>query len=131
MSSNALQAAIYDRLTNDAAVTAIAGPDRVFDRRLAQQKLPCLVIGQWRVTDWSTGDDTGEEHRFDIEIWSDDNGRKQAAVLADLVRAALHEAPLTLSEGHLVNLRHEKIRLRREARSGFHTALVGFRAVTE
>lgn len=131
MSVNALQKAVVARLSADAAILAIAGPGRVLDRRAERKLLPCLVIGDWRIDDWSTGTEAGAEHRFEIEIWSDDNGRRQAVDLALAAGVALHDAALTLDAGRLVNLRLERTRTRREPRSGLHTARLEFRAVVE
>jgi hypothetical protein len=51
--------------------------------------------------------------------------------LADAVRAALHDADLTLGGAVLVNLRHERTVSRRAPRSALHLARIRFRAVTE
>lgn len=131
MSANQLQKAVFERLSGDAGVLAVTGPGRVFDRRITRVEPPYLVLGEATVSDFSTGDAPGSEHRFEIEAWSKDNGRKQAAALADAVRAALHEAGLALDGAVLVNLRHERTVSRRAARTGLHLARLRFRAVTE
>lgn len=131
MSANLLQKAVVARLSADAAILAIAGPGRVLDRRSERKRLPSLVVGEWRVTDWSTGTESGAEHRFELEIWSDNNGRRQAMDLALAAGFALHDADLALESGRLVNLRLERTRSRREPRSNLHTARLEFRAVVE
>ncbi|TDH38848.1 DUF3168 domain-containing protein [Pseudohoeflea suaedae] len=131
MSANALQRAVFERLTADADVTALAGPGKVFDGRPERMQPPYLVFGDWRIDDWSTGSEEGAEHRFEIEIWSDARGRKQAASLAEAVRAALHDATLGLPGFHLVNLRHTRTRSGREPKSRHIRARIAFRAVLE
>lgn len=131
MSANALQVAVVDRLAADPAVLAIIGAGRIFDRLITRAEPPYLVLGQATVTDFSTGDGEASEHRFEIEAWTKQNGRRQAVELADAVRAALHEADLTLEGAVLVNLRHERTVSRRAPRTGLHVARLRFRAVTE
>jgi hypothetical protein len=131
MSANQLQQAIVERLSTDAAILAITGAGRVFDRLITRAEPPYLVLGEATTSDFSTGDGAGSEHRFEIEAWSKDNGRRQAVELADAVRTALHDADLTLAGAVLINLRHERTTSRREPRTGLHVARLRFRAVTE
>ncbi|WP_375588904.1 DUF3168 domain-containing protein [Hoeflea alexandrii] len=131
MSANQLQQAVVERLANSPAVLAITGAGRIFDRLITRAEPPYLVLGEIVSTDYSTGDELASEHRFEIEAWSKDNGRRQAVELADAVRAALHDADLTLDGVVLINLRHERTTSRRAPKSGLHVARLRFRAVTE
>lgn len=131
MSANALQTAVVERLVAAPAITAITGAGRIFDRLITRAEPPYLVIGAITTNDFSTGDDDASEHRFEIEAWSKQNGRRQAVELADAVRTALHDAALTLEGAVLVNLRHERTVSRRAPRSALHVARLRFRAVTE
>lgn len=131
MSANALQSAVVERLASSPDVLAITGPGRIFDRQITRADPPYLVIGAITTTDFSTGDDDASEHRFEIEAWTRHNGRRQAVELADAVRAALHDAGLTLDGAVLVNLRHERTVSRRAPKTALHVARLRFRAVTE
>jgi len=131
MSANALQKAVVEHLAATAAVTAITGAGRIFDRLITRAEPPYLVLGEITSTDFSAGDEAGSEHRLEIEAWSKQNGRRQAVELADAVRVALHDAELTLVGAVLVNLRHERTVSRRAPRTGLHVARLRFRAVTE
>jgi len=131
MSANALQVAVVDRLAADPDVLAIIGAGRVFDRLITRAEPPYLVMGEATTTDFSTGDDVASQHRFEIEAWTKQNGRKQAVELAEAVRAALHDADLTLDGAVLINLRHERTVSRRAPKTGLHVARLRFRAVTE
>lgn len=131
MSANALQKAVAERLAATPAITDITGSGRVFDRRITRVEPPYLVFGEAAHNDWSTADGPGTEHRFEIEAWTKQNGRKQAVELADAVRGALHEADLVLDDAALINLRHERTLSRRAPKSGLHVARLRFRAVTE
>ncbi|MCY0094441.1 DUF3168 domain-containing protein [Hoeflea ulvae] len=131
MSANALQKAVVARLAGDPEVIAIIGAGRIFDRLISRAEPPYLVMGEATITDFSTGDDDASEHRFEIEAWTRQNGRKQAVELGDAVRAALHDADLVLENAVLINLRHERTVSRRAPRTGLHVARLRFRAVTE
>ncbi len=131
MSANALQCAVVERLASSPDVLAITGPGRIFDRQITRADPPYLVIGAITTTDFSTGDDDASEHRFEIEAWTRQNGRRQAVELADAVRAALHDAGLTLDGAVLVNLRHERTVSRRAPKTALHVARLRFRAMTE
>ena len=131
MSTNPLQKAVVERLATSPDVLAITGPGRIFDRLITRAEPPYLVLGEITSSDFSTGDSEASEHRFEIEAWSKQNGRKQAVELADAVRAALHDVDLALDGAVLVNLRHERTTGRRAPRAGLHVARLRFRAVTE
>ncbi len=131
MSANALQKAVVDRLANDPNLVAIIGDGRIFDRLISRAEPPFLVLGEMTSTDFSSGDDDGSVHRFEIEAWTKQNGRKQAVELGDAVRATLHDADLALDGAVLINLRHERTVSRRASRTGLHVARLRFRAVTE
>lgn len=131
MSANALQKAVVAHLAADPDVFALIGAGRIFDRLITRAEPPYLVLGEATATDFSTGDGEASEHRFEIEAWTKQNGRRQAVELADAVRAALHDADLTLEGVVLINLRHERTTSRREPKTGLHVARLRFRAVTE
>lgn len=131
MSANALQTAVAVGLAGDPEIIAIIGVGRIFNRQITRAEPPYLVLGEMTVTDFSTGDGAGSEHRFEIEAWTKQNGRKQAVELAAAVRAALHDADLALDGAALINLRHERTVSRRAPKSGLHVARLRFRAVTE
>lgn len=131
MSANALQKAVVEHLAADPDVLAIIGAGRIFDRLITRAEPPYLVLGEAATSDFSTGDGEGSEHRFEIEAWTKQNGRRQAVELADAVRAALHDAGLTLEGAVLINLRHDRTTSRRAPGTGLHVARLRFRAVTE
>ena len=83
------------------------------------------------VEDERTATEPGEEHIVTLDIWSDASGHRQAQAIAAAVRAALHDAALTLAGHRLVLLFHRDTRLSRDGKSRFHRAEMQFRAVTE
>ena len=127
-STNALQAAIHARLTQDATLMAMIGAGSVFDRRITGKPMPYLVLSEMTTRDFAPGT---EEHDIKIEVWSDAGGRKQSQDIAARVKALLDSAALTLSGFSLANLVHRSTRARREARTKAQVAEMVFRAVTE
>lgn len=127
-SANALQAAIYARLTADAALTAMIGNGSVFDRRLSGKPMPYVVLSEIATNDF--GPDA-EEHLVTIEVWSEAEGRKQVQEVAARVKLLLDDVALILSGFVLVNLAYRTTRARRETKTRAHVARMEFRAMTE
>jgi purine nucleoside permease len=125
------QKALYAALAGDAQLAAVAGTGRVFDDAPPGLRPPYLLLSDMEVADWSTGSETGVEIAFNIHVWSDRKGRRQAAQIADAARLA------ALSTGNLdpphtlVNLRHVATRFERDPQTEYHHAVLGFRAVVE
>jgi len=129
--ANALLQAIHQRLSGDAALTAIIGPNGIRDRLLPRALLPSIVLGDIETRDFSTSTESGEEHFLTLEIWSDGEGRRQALAIAAIVRPLLDDAALTLEGFSLVSLLQVSARTRREPKTKFYVTEMRFRAVTE
>lgn len=129
--ANELMAAVQARLTADAALVALIGPDGLRDRPIAGKRVPCILLGECLTNDYSTATETGEEHLFVLEVWAEAGGRRLADEIADLVRSLLDDAALPLSSQTLVLLQHRSTRTIRDAKAKLHMAEMRFRAVTE
>lgn len=127
----ALQAAMFQKLTTAADVTAALGGARIYDDVPVRGEFPYLTFGTASARDWSTGSDTGHEHFVAVNVWSRGRGRKETEAIVAAVEAALHEAALTLDGHRLINLRHEVSDIRREGDGETFAGVVRFRAVTE
>jgi uncharacterized protein DUF3168 len=127
----ALRAAIHDALANDGALTALLGGPKVYDEPPAGAAFPYVTLGEARVADFSTGSESGEEHRLTLHAWSRQGGHREAHMIAGALLAALDDAPLAPDGHHLVNLRFSVADIRRESDGRTYHALVRFRAVTE
>jgi hypothetical protein len=127
----ALRAAIHDALVADAALTALLGGPSVFDEPPRDAGFPYVTLGEARIADFSTGTDAGEEHQLTLHAWSRQGGHREAHMIAGALLQALDDAPLTLADHRLVNLRFAVADVRREADGRTYHALVRFRAVTE
>jgi hypothetical protein len=129
--SAALRAAVHDALAANAALAALLGGPKVYDEPPRGAAFPYVTLGETRVADYSTGDDWGEEHQMTLHAWSRQGGTREAHLIAGALLEALDDAPLTLTDHHLVNLRFAVADIRREADGRTYHALVRFRAVTE
>jgi len=128
--SLALQKAVVAALIADAGVAALIA-DRVYDAPPRDATFPYLAVGETRVLDWSTGSDTGAEHRLTLEAWSRERGKRQCYQIIEAVQAVLVDAALALDGNALVNLRFELADVRRDADGITYHATMRFRAVTE
>ena len=100
----ALQAAVFQRLSGDASLTALVGT-AIYDA-LPTGTLPDLyvILGAEKVQDRSDGTGAGAEHAFMISVVTDSAGFSAAKATAAAISDALVDAPLTLTRGHLVAL---------------------------
>lgn len=126
-----LQRAIFERLSGDAALTALVGAGGVTDRLPGKERFPFVVLRSIESRDWSTASEPGEEHVVTIEIWSGKDGNLEAQTIAARVGALLDGAALSLAGHHLVNLLQRGGDVGRDGRSRHHRALLRFRAATE
>jgi hypothetical protein len=129
--SAALRAAVHGALVADAALTNVLGGPKIYDEPPRAAAFPYVTLGETRIADYSTGTEPGEEHQLTLHAWSRQGGHKEAHVIAGALLAALDDAPLNLTDHHLVNFRFAVADVRREADGRTYHALVRFRAVTE
>jgi Protein of unknown function (DUF3168) len=127
----ALRAAIYDALVADGPLNAALGGPKVYDEPPKSVVFPYVTLGEARITDWSTGTESGEEHALTLHAWSRQGGHKEAHAVAGAVLQALDDADLTLDQHRLINLRFTLADVRRENDGRTYHAVVRFRAVTE
>ena len=126
----ALQKAIYERLSSDVPLGAlIAG--RIYDNVPGDAGFPYMTLGEAQVSDWSTGDSEGGEHRLTFHVYSRGGGRAEAKTILGAVNAALHDASLTPENARLVSLRFLDAETRREPDGITWRGTIRFRALTE
>jgi Protein of unknown function (DUF3168) len=130
-SSAALRAAIHDALVSDSALTSLLGGPSVYDEPPRAAAFPYVTLGDARVSDFSTGSESGQEHQLTLHAWSRQGGHREAHLIAGALLQALDDAPLTLTDHRLVNLRFSVADVRREADGRTYHALIRFRAMTE
>lgn len=128
----ALRAAVQAHLAGDVELTALIGPDRVFDEAPRAVRGLYVVHGEVEARDWSTGSDRGCEQEFALIVWAAQSGTsRQTLEAAGRIVAALDQVDLALDGHVLINLRWLSSRLARETRNGLPHVTLRFRAVTE
>jgi len=107
---NALQAALFKRLTTYAPLTSALGGQKVFDFVTPQLVAPYVVIGDDTLTEWDTKTEDGWDCTLTLHVWDFEKaGRKSVKNLLSIIHDALHrqEASLTLVGFTLVSLARE------------------------
>ena len=84
-----LQGALVTALKADAALTAIAGADGVFDAAPRGRPAPYVVIARHDVVQRDGDGAPGREHRLLLHCWGDQPSRKRALDMAERVVAVM------------------------------------------
>ena len=126
--ASALQAAVFQSLSNDPSVVALVG-SAIYDA-LPSGTLPALyiVLGSEEVRDASDKSGGGALHEFTITVVTESAGFSSAKVLAAAVSDALVDAPLTLTRGALVSLNFYKAKAARVGTGDMRQINLIFRA---
>ena len=103
--SAALQAAVYQQLTNDPALAALVGTN-IFDA-IPGGTVPAIyvAIGPEKARDASDKSGGGAWHVFTISVVSESAGFAAAKEAAGAISDILVDADLALNRGNLVSLR--------------------------
>jgi hypothetical protein len=126
-----LQRAAHAALAADDTLLTLLGGARIYDDVPQGAAFPYVALAGFTARDWATGTEPGVEIVFTVNAWSRSAGHKEAHLIADAVRAVLHDAALSLTGHHLVNLRHEISETRRERDGDTYRIASRFRAVLE
>lgn len=126
-----LQAAIYAALTAHTGLSAELGSTgRVYHNVPAGADTPYVVIGEDTAVDYSGTIVDALEHTITIHSFTESQSRLGCLQLQKQIRAALHEASLTLSAGVCVNIRQEMRQTMRDPDGISWHGVQRFRAVT-
>ena len=129
--SCALQAAVYQVLRGDAALSALIGT-AIHDEVPPGPVSGTLVsLGEGEVRDLSDATGGLGDHRFDVTVISDAEGFATAKAAAEAVSDALVGATPALSRGRVVNLSFVKARARRVRAGQTRRIDMTFRAILE
>ena len=126
-----LQKALFAALIGSDALGALLGGAKIFDHAPANVAFPYVTFGRTSIYDWSTGTESGTEQLFTLHVWSKALGKRETLDVMDVIRTGLDDAPLSLDDNHLVNLRLEYSEARYDEDLAVHHGLLRFRAVTE
>lgn len=126
--SAALQAAVFQTLSNDAGVAAQVGT-AIYDA-LPGGSLPALyiVLGTEQVRDASDKTGRGALHDFTVSVVTEAAGFSSAKLAAAAVSDALVDAPLVLTRGTLVSLNFTKAKAARVGTGDMRQINLIFRA---
>jgi len=127
----ALQQAVYQRLSGDAALTALVG-GAVYDA-LPAGSLPqtYVALGPEDVRERADKSGAGAWHRFVGSVITDGAGFHAAKEVAAAVSDALSGADLSLARGRLAALHFYRARARREGTGDVRRIDLTFRARVE
>lgn len=126
-----LQKAIFSALSQDAALTALTGGPRVFDRVPASTPFPYVTFGRTSLYDWSTGTESGVEQLFTLHVWSKAQGKAETLAILERIAALLDDQPLPIDGAALVSIRLEFSEVRYDEDLAVHHGLARFRALVE
>jgi hypothetical protein len=107
---NALQAAVYARLTNYAPLRQALGGQKVYDFVQPKLEAPYVVIGDDTLGDFSTKTENGWDCTLTIHAWDFEKaGRKSVKALLGHIYDALHrqEASVSVAGFSLIELRFD------------------------
>jgi hypothetical protein len=102
----ALQVGVRDALAADAGVKAWLGdPARVFDEAPSDPIFPYLTFGRSESQPLDNDAAPAIEQILHLHVWSRYGGRREAKEGMAAIRAALHDASLTLDGHRLASLK--------------------------
>jgi hypothetical protein len=124
----ALQAAVYQRMVADTAISALVGTD-IYDAVPPGPLPPTYVsLGPEDARDKSDITGEGVEHDFTVSVVTDASGFQTAKQIAGAVAEALVGADLILATGTLVDLWFLRARARRVGEADQRRIDLWFRA---
>lgn len=111
--SGALQAAVYQKLQADVALTALVGAAVYDSAPFGPTTGTYVSLGPEDVSEKSDGTGNGALHEFTVSVVTDAAGFAGAKEVAAAVSDALVDANLTLTRGTLVYLNFQRAKARR------------------
>jgi hypothetical protein len=127
----ALQQAMRAELTADATLLSLLGGAHIYDEVPRGEPPLFVAFNGIETRDWSTATDKAHEHFVVIEVMSNGKGRALAQSICNTIEALLDQAPLTLVDHRLINLRLVFWSVSRPRSSENFGATMRFRAATE
>lgn len=126
-----LAAAVYAALTAHAGLSdELGSKGAVYDNAPAGAPTPYVVIGEETAVDYATALVDAMEHTITVHTFTEEQSRIGVLRLQKQVRAALHEAALTLLAGRCVQIRQEMRQTMRDPDGVSWHGVQRFRAVT-
>ena len=132
--SAGLQAAVYQRLTGDAALSTLVGTaiyDSPLEHAPDQIAPDHITLGEETVRANDTATSRGATHDFTVTVHSGRDGFDAVKKIAGAVCSSLVDAQLSLDEGQLVALRFLQARAVRGRAPVKRKVTLRFRAVVD
>lgn len=130
-----LQEAVFQRLSADTAVAAIAG-GRIYDAPLPPEAEGdpdgvYVTLGDETVRDWSTKSDNGAVHQITISVHAPRRGFAEAKQAAGAISDSLLGAALTMTRGKVIQIRFHEARTGRSQGDALRRIDLRFRVTVE
>jgi hypothetical protein len=94
----ALQDLIFETLSTDATLIGLVG-SKIYDNPAREAGYPRICFGPTQEVSDDADGFAGEEHSFQIDVWTQENGSQRGAkVICDAVKQALHLKELSLPD---------------------------------
>jgi len=132
-----LQAAIVALFeADDAMLALLGGKGRILDFAPENQPMPFIEFGEhntdeFDTTPTETSEGYGREHRILLRIFSDYEGKKEAADIIERATQLLRDQPLTLTGYSNATIRYVNSSIAREPDGLAYMGILILRAVTE
>lgn len=117
-------------LANSELATALGG-SKIYDEAPAGAARPYMTFGETQSRDWSGVCLDGDEHIFELIVWTNEHGLRQALDIAATAAGVLKTATPTIIGFQLVDLSVQGVSTRRDKDGRFARAHLRCRAVTE
>ncbi len=122
----ALQTAIYEKLTGDTTLMALA---KVYDHTPQGSAFPYVTIGDSTAKDISRMGAVGTEHKMTLHVWSREGGRAQTATIMNRLYELLHQGTLTVIGHTLVIMQFTASAITLENDGNTYQGTLAFRIV--
>ena len=126
----ALFAALREAVLADAGVAALVS-ERIYDDPPADVVFPYVSLGRVESRPSEASGAPATEHAITLHVWSRYGGRAEALDVIAALRAALHNAPLTLEAHKLVLLLAQFADVFRSGDGRTTHGVLRLRAITE
>lgn len=124
---SALQQAVYTTLSADISLmAAITG---IYDHVPEGAAFPYIHIGRMQTADWSTTTTTGYQVGLTLSVFTRERSNKTVLEVMDKVKAALHEAELSVSGASFTHIRFVSAELSQKPDGVTCQGMMQFRAV--
>lgn len=92
---NLLQQRIYTTLTADATLMALI--EAVYDSVPDNEPAPFISFGEFNLGDWGSHTSSGVEGEIQLDVWSEQTGKKEVLTIMNRLYEILHNIDLDIT----------------------------------